>query len=116
MDSLLFSHAFQLIKEFGLPGLILLIWWLDQKNQSRILTAYREDTQKALRNYKDDTNAQKVMYDNNIALVKQYNHLCGDLKEVVMLNAGQFQELNNNIVNNSFCPYNRVKKIAGVPE
>lgn len=114
MEHLGLEYLLKLVKEFGLPGMILLIWWLDQKSQGRMLTAYREDTKKILAAYKEDMAAQRAMYESNVVLVKQYGALCGDLKEIVMLNAGQFQVLNKNIEANDFCPLNRVRKASGV--
>jgi hypothetical protein len=116
MEQLGMDYLLKLVKEFGLPGMIFLVWWLDQKSQTRLLSAYREDTQRVLADYKEDMAAQRLMYESNVFLVKQYGQLCGDLKEIVMLNAGQFQVLNKNIENNNFCPLSRVKKASGVPE
>jgi hypothetical protein len=116
MEQLGLEYLLKLVKEFGLPGMILLIWWLDQKSQSRMLSAYREDTKRILMSYKEDMATQRVMYDSNVVLVKQYGELCGNLKEIVMLNAGQFQVLNKNIEDNNFCPLSRVRKASGVPE
>lgn len=116
MEDLGLASLLQILKLFGLPGMIFLVWWLDQRSQTRMLSAYREDTQKALISYKEDMNSQRVMYEANVDLVHRYGALCADLKDIVILNAGQFQMLNDGIHSNLFCPLQRVKKASGVPE
>ena len=39
-----------IVKEFGIPGLVLLLWYLSMKSQTRMLDAYRSDTQEILNN------------------------------------------------------------------
>ena len=120
----------------GLPGLFFLVWYFDGKARDRdarkyrddmttILNAYREDTKNMLvafqtetrailAAYQADMMAQRQMYENNVILVKAYEALSKDLREIVMLNTSQFQVLSYNVENNIFCPLNRVKKVAGV--
>jgi hypothetical protein len=91
------THILAIIKEFGIPGLILLLWYLTMKSTNAALDAYRDDTNKILGAYKEDVQAMRQMYENNIMLVKSYQALCGDLKDIVILNSKGFQALDDSI-------------------
>jgi hypothetical protein len=39
----------------------------------------------------------RQMYENNVMLVKNYQILCGDLKDIVILNSKGFQALDDSI-------------------
>lgn len=88
----------------GLPGLLFVVWYFDGKARDRdakkyektitdMILAYREDTQKILNSYREDTQTMRVMYESNVVLVKSYQVLCGDLKDIVILNSMGFQKL-----------------------
>lgn len=76
---------------------VLVIWYFGDKSRERDLKAYREDTNKILSSYQADMLAMRQMYDNNVLLVKNYQALCGDLKEIVMINSKGFQSLDDSI-------------------
>jgi len=61
---------------------VLVIWWVDRRDIQKILAFYREDMQDMRR-----------MYESNVVLVKGYQALCGDLKDIVILNSTGFQKL-----------------------
>lgn len=86
-----------ILKEFGIPGLVLILWFLSMKSQNKMLDAYREDTSKTLSAYQADLLTVRQMYDNNVLLVKNYQELCGDLKDIVILNSKGFQSLDDSI-------------------
>lgn len=107
MGELGLQYALDIIKALGLPGIIFIIWWMDQKAQTRMLNAYREDTKKTLAQYHDDMVAMRQMYDSNVILVKQYGDLCTNLREIVVVNTAQMANMNNLVENNLFCPLMR---------
>jgi hypothetical protein len=86
-----------IVKEFGIPGLVLIMWFLSLKSQNKIMDSYRADTQKILADYKDDLRTVRQMYMDNVILVKNYRDLCGDLKDIVILNSKAFQALDDSI-------------------
>lgn len=52
------------------------------------------------------------MYENNVALVKDYRDLAKDLKEVVIMNTQVCQRLADDVENNQYCPAVRLEKAA----
>ena len=112
MESLGFNHALEIVKVLGLPGIIFIIWYFSEKSHERTLTKYREDVAMILAQYKEDMAATRLMYENNVTLVKQYEKLSCDLKDVVLLNAQSFQRLCDLVTGNQFCPMVRLQKEA----
>jgi hypothetical protein len=86
-----------IVKEFGIPGLVLILWYLSMKSQGKMLDSYRADTETILAGYKADLQTVRQMYENNVMLVKNYQALCGDLKDIVILNSKGFQALDDSI-------------------
>lgn len=96
----------QFAANFGLSGIVLMIWWVGQR-----------DTQKILTRYRDDMVEQREMYKSNAELVKRYINLCDDQKELVAMNVQAMTRLVNSIEDNKFCPMVRLeKKARGVQE
>ncbi|MCL4500446.1 MAG: hypothetical protein M1438_01155 [Deltaproteobacteria bacterium] len=99
----------------GIPGILFVVWYFDGKARDRdakerekdgqkyredmmaMITAYREDTKNILAAYQGDMLAMRQMYENNVLLVKNYQTLCGDLKDIVILNSKGFQALDDSI-------------------
>lgn len=107
-----FTSALEVVKIFGLPGLVLLIWWLDQRAQTRALMAYRDDTQAILRQYKEHVDAIAQMYKNNVALVEASLAISKDLREIVVHNTSCWQAALKAIEDNQYCPEIRLDKRA----
>lgn len=76
---------------------VLVLWYFGDKSRERDLRSYREDTKMILAAYQSDMVAMRQMYDNNVLLVKNYQSLCGDLKDIVILNSKGFQQLADDI-------------------
>ncbi len=81
------------INVLGLPGLIFVIWYVDQKRLDKVL-----------RNYKDDMARVIRMYEDNVLLVKNYQRLADDLAGIIQLNTQVQTRLVEKIDNNMFCP------------
>jgi len=60
---------------FGVIGLIMFLWWYDQRCIRKILGQYAQDM-------KD----QRKMYESNVSLCKDYDEVSKDLKSIVILN------------------------------
>lgn len=110
---------------------VLVIWWIDRRDIAKILKqneeniarvlkqnqeqmgVYREDTQKILKQFEDSLKTVVQMYRDNVELVKNYQTVTGDFREVVVLNTQISANLNNAIIHNMFCPI--VRKEMGMP-
>jgi len=94
---------FEIFKNFGLVGLIIVLWWMDQKKVYKILDQYKGDMAEVRR-----------MYENNVSLVKDYRSIAVDLKDVVIMNTQAITEIAEEIRQNEFCPMQRVEKIKKI--
>lgn len=72
----------EFLRAMGLPGAIILIWYID-----------RRDTQTTLKQYKEDMEETREMYKSNVRLLedtqaigKNYCKLADDLKDIVVMN------------------------------
>lgn len=83
--------------QFGFIGLILVIWYLDNRRIQGILDSYKEDM-----------TSIKQMYESNVSLVKNYERLAQDLHDVVIMNTQAMQKTFDAVQNNQFCPLNRI--------
>lgn len=97
---------------------VLFIWWVDRRDIAKILkqnqeqlSIYREDTKNILDQNDRQFKAVVQMYSNNAELVKSYNRVSHDFREVVVANTTICANLNNAITHNLFCPL--VRKETG---
>jgi len=81
------------INVLGLPGLIFIIWYVDQKRLDKVLRNYKEDLARVVR-----------MYEDNVLLVKNHQRLADDLVAIIQLNTQVQTRLVEKIDNNMFCP------------
>ena len=95
---------------------VMLIWWIDRRDIAKILKQnqeqmgiYREDTQKVLKQLDDYLKNAVQMYQANVELVKSYQKISGDFREVVVASSQISANLNNAITHNLFCPLVREK-------
>jgi len=105
-----------IVVKIGPLGLVIYLWWNNNKRQDELIREYREDIMKILANYKEDMEEQRKMYESNVSLVKDYHSVAGDLKSVVILVTQQITTVAAEIRQNEFCPMQRVektKKIVG---
>ena len=88
--------------EFGLVGVVLVMWWMDSNRIRKILDSYKEDM-----------GEMRQMYKNNVHLVESNEDLAKDLKDVVIMNTQAWQKSLDAINGNQFCPRVRLEKKAG---
>lgn len=130
MEGLSFLKLMELASQFGLPGIVLVLWWLNERSREKVLQSYRKDMQRndqsrnemlqsyrkdmdgALKQYHEDVQEIRGMYEHNVSLVRSYESLAKDLKDVVVMNTQAMQRLGDKITTNQFCPHVRLKKDA----
>lgn len=101
-----------IVSNFGVPGIIFVIWWFSSKDQEKIIRQYRDDTKRMQETAASALAEMRKLYDNNVDLVRRYIDLSGDLKEVVIMNTQAWQRCHDAINGNQFCPNVRLKKAA----
>jgi len=104
MDHLSLVQLLEVARWFGLPGMILVIWWLSARDQNRLIQTYRDDLTKTLNKYQADMTEIRQMYSNNVELVKASLSLARDLRETVVLNTQKWQQAHDAIATQQFCP------------
>lgn len=108
--------AIAIVKELGIPAVILLLWYYSERSSARLLRNYRDDVQATLRQYAEHMQEIRRMYENNAELVRAYEQVAKDLRNTVTLNTSIMQELVDNIRSNQYCPMIRIEKRAPGPQ
>lgn len=101
MENWTISVMLPAIKELGLPAIIFIVWYFSERSHDRTLEQYRADM-----------NELRQMYQNNVDLVKAYQMLATDLKDIVILNSQGYQRLSDEINGNQYCPQIRLQKLS----
>lgn len=96
IEGLPISTITLVINVLGLPGMIFVIWYVDQKRLDKMMKRYDADMARVVR-----------MYEDNVLLVKGYEKLAGDLTGIITLNTQVQTNLVNAVKNNLFCPITR---------
>lgn len=107
LDSIL-----KLVSNFGLPGLVLVLWFFSDKAHEKTLKQYREDVLEHRRLYEEGLQEVRRMYENNGVLLRNYEGLAGALKDIVTINTQSWQRACDDINRNQYCPMVRLKKDA----
>ena len=97
-----FHTILKAVAEFGLVGIILVMWWVDVKNIKKILDCYKKDMAE-----------MRQMYKNNVHLVEGYAKLANDLQDVIIMNTQAMTQMGDLINGNQYCPMVRLEKKAG---
>lgn len=111
----------KIIEIAGIAGVVLVLWWYDQRTTSRIiedhrkesqatLETYRKDMQATLAAYRCDMEETRRMYESNVRLVEGYEGMARDLHDIVVLNVQKLTSMEKSILQNQYCPVVRVKK------
>lgn len=107
-----FLKLIEMFSQFGLAGVILVIWYRSDRSRERTLNKYREDMLNILHEHGKYMEETRRMYEDNVKLVRGYQALATDLKDVVLLNTQSFTHLGDAITHNQFCPMVRLEKQA----
>lgn len=102
----------KLISNFGIPGLVLVLWYLSDKSHDLTLKHYREDILEQRRTYEDGLKEVREMYERNVMLVKDYASLARDLRDIVVMNTQTMTRVCDDVNRNQYCPMVRLKKEA----
>ena len=100
-EALATSALFDLAKNFGVGGLMLLYAWMQNQQTTKLLARYHADMEE-----------QRQMFVQSYALVKKFAHLATDLKDVVIMNTQANTGLKDTIESNQYCPNVRLQKKA----
>jgi hypothetical protein len=98
LEGLPVSLAVSVVYVLGLPGLVMILWYVDHRRTDKILSVYKRDMTQVTR-----------FYENNVDLVKHYENLANDLASIIHLNTQVQTQLVEQIKNNMFCPMVRQK-------
>lgn len=93
-----------LINLLGLPGIIVIIWFVDQKKINKQHENHQKMVAEILKNYKADVDKVSTYYERNVELVERYEKHADDLSEIIHLNTQVMTRLVEGINNNMFCP------------
>lgn len=74
-DAIKTAMIVDLVKGFGVPGIVFVLWYFSTRSNNQTLQQYRQDMQRMER-----------MYRNNVHLVEGYASLSSDLKDIVIMN------------------------------
>lgn len=107
-----FLKLIEMFSQFGLAGVILIIWYKSDRSRERALQKYREDMTTVLHQHEGYMQEMRRMYEDNVKLVHGYEMLATDLKDVVLLNTQSVTHLGEAISHNQFCPMVRLEKRA----
>ncbi len=103
------------ISILGMPGAVLVLWYIDQRKIDRIMREHRQqfqeaaedhrkELQKVLSQYREDVAKVTRFYEDNVLLVKGYERLAGDLTSIITLSTRTLEGLVQRIDQNQFCP------------
>lgn len=112
MDGLSLDAILKLISNFGIPGLVMVLWYLTNKANERTLKQYREDVIVLRNTYEDGLKEVQQKYENNVLLVRGYESLARDLREIVVMNTQILTRVCDDVNRNQYCPMVRLKKEA----
>lgn len=108
MESLSLSAFLQVASSFGPLGVIMLLWWWDQRRIQTILDQYARDQAE-----------NRKFYENNVILVEGFKDLTArfaksadDYSSSINMYAIAITRLTDSIVTNQYCPEHRLEKQA----
>lgn len=108
-EGLALSTVMGVVYALGTPGLIIVLWWVDQRRIEQIQTAHSADVNRILQAYKEDVKKVSSFYHSSVKLVEAYEKLSGELSGVIHLNTQVSTRLVERIDSNMFCPLVREK-------
>lgn len=95
MEPLGLMTIFELLSKFGLIGLIIFLWWYDQRIRDRQDAKHREDLGTILARYDRDMLEVRGMYERNASLCRDYAEISKDYKDLIILNTQAMTRLSD---------------------
>ena len=113
------TYYMAIIQVLGLPGLIFIIWYFDNKRFMRQEASRKEEMQLILDQYRADVSEIRRLYESNARLVDdctkaffRLDSIYSQTIDIISLNTQTQTELVESIKGNQFCPIIRKQ---GVP-
>jgi len=110
------TYSVAILQILGLPGLIFIIWYFDNKRFQRQEDSRKAEQQVILDQYRADVTEIKRLYESNSRLVDdctkafcRLDSIYIQVVDVVSLNTQTQTELVKSIENNRYCPVVRSK-------
>jgi len=95
MEPLGLMTIFELLSKFGLIGLIIFLWWYDQRIRDRQDAKHRDDLDTILTRYDRDMLEVRGMYERNASLCRDYAEISKDYKDLIILNTQAMTRLSD---------------------
>jgi hypothetical protein len=92
-----FSSVLKIIGDFGVLGLVIFMWWADNKRIYEVLNLYKSDMAE-----------QREMYRANASLCRDFSSVAADLRDIVTMNIQAMTRVDDSIRQNQFCPMVRI--------
>jgi hypothetical protein len=110
MDSFGISNILKIVSDFGLVGLVIFLWWSDNKRIWAVIDQHKKDMAAVMERYQRDMTEQREMYRANASLCRDFAGIAADLRDIVTLNIQTMTQLNDSVRGNQFCPMIRIHK------
>jgi len=110
MDSFSLGAVLKIMGDFGIVGLVIFLWWSDNKRIWAVIDEHKKDMADVLDRYQHDMAEQREMYKNNASLCRDFSEITKDLRDIVTLNIQKMTEVQDAVKQNQFCPLVRVDK------
>lgn len=110
MDPNNFLTVLKVFGDFGTIGLVIFLWWNDNRRYSELMEQYKKDMASLLLKYKEDMDEQRQMYEKNVSLVNSYHSIACDLSQIVIMATQTMATLTTEVRNNQYCPMVRIGK------
>lgn len=112
MDGVSIREVLTMASNFGISGLVLVIWWLSDRANQKSIQAHQDEVANILRAYRDDVSALKQCYLDNVELVKSWQRIAEEQQNLIIMNSNALATMGQKIDSNQFCPAVRLKKLA----
>lgn len=110
MEQLGILSILKILGDFGTVGLVIFLWWSDNRRLETVMAKSNTDLTAVLEQYKKDMAEQRKMYESNVSLCKDFASVTNDLRDIVTLNIQTMTECKDAINQNQFCPVIRISK------
>ena len=110
MDSFSLGTVLKVLGDFGIVGLVIFMWWADNKRIWEAIDKHSKDMTAVLERYQRDMTEQREMYRSNASLCRDFSEIAKDLRDIVTLNIQKMTEVGDAVKQNQFCPLVRVDK------
>lgn len=99
----------KILSEFGVLGLVIFLWWSDNKRVWAVISQHKTEIAAVLERYNQDMIEQREMYRANASLCRDFSSVASDLREIVTLNIQKMTQVDDAVRGNQFCPVMRIR-------